>query len=156
MNNASMIPVKRLAKPKSVNHNASTIPVKVKIVRECARIEREFEPQRLKDDLILLSHKIESRVIDENNSWFRRTFGKQVPVPSPSKLVEQWYLDFNNGKMITDTAPGWEFNRVRTGWWQRLKQFVALPAETDDDVMMLSIEDAKLIELNANYAKVTQ
>jgi hypothetical protein len=136
--------------------NASVIPVKVKIVKECARIEREFQLTKLRTDVLNLAKDIVEATIAENRGWWRRTFGKQLEVPDPTALADKWYAEHAEGKLYWESNAGWKFARVKTGWWQRLKQLEALPEETENEVMMLSLEDAKLIEFNFNYEKAAQ
>ena len=149
--------------------NASTIPVKVSVVKKLAKLERDFQLTCLRTDVLNVAKDFEAYARRQNESWWRKLTGKFVEVPNPEKLTTKWYDEQALGKLHWESPAGWKFQRTKSDWWKRLKQLEIqrtksdwwkrlkqlenLPEETEGEIMMLSIEDARLIELNNRWEK---
>ena len=133
--------------------NASTIPVKVSVVKKLAKLERDFQLTCLRTAVLNVAKDFQAYALRKNKGWWARMTGKFEDVPIPDELADKWYAEFEAGKLHWESAPGWKFQRTKSEWWQRLKFLEALPEETEDEIMMLSIEDAKLVRLNERWEK---
>lgn len=134
-------------------YGTSTLPVKVKIVREAALTERTHQIEDMMTKSIEKVKCINEERERDNQSWFRRTFLKPYPMLDPEATAQEWKQLWESGKMSVYHPAFWIFQRTRDSWYARLKQMCRLPEEDDEKVMMVSLNDLHIIEYNRFMAE---
>ena len=135
----------------------STIPVKIKIVRECAKARKQVLLKKLDDELVKLAQaKIEqsakaraARVFN----WFGLSKRTTDPIPTVEELVSVWKSEFKNGTLHPMTPPWWaHYHVVKSEQWSNIVTLSQLPEIMDEEVMHLTISDARMLKFN-RYSK---
>lgn len=134
-------------------YGTSTLPVKVKIVREAALAEREVQIKDMMTSSVTKVKLINEYNARDNLSWFRRTFLKPIEMMDPEATAQEWKELWESGKMNAHHPGFWIFQRTRDSWYARLKQMCRLPEEDDEKVMMVSLNDLHIIEYNRFMAE---
>lgn len=87
----------------------STIPVKIKIVRECAKARKQVLLKKLDDELVKLAQaKIEQSAKARTSrvfNWFGLSKRTTDPTPTVEELVSVWKSEFKNGTLHPMTPP---------------------------------------------------
>lgn len=127
--------------------NATLIPVKFRVVRELATEELKHRASRIRRDLDAIGAKYIEQLESKNNTLFRRLgIIKRKEIPSLETVVQGWKSDWKDARWIEWSTPMHILNRTISDWWSDLTFFSNLPESRDDDIMYLSIADAKLIK----------
>jgi hypothetical protein len=129
--------------------SASTIPVKVKHVRECAKVNLQARLERIYDELAVRAEQHIKRTNAENRCIFRRLgWSKKLDVPTVEQLVSKWKEEYANGTLPHMTEQWWAYSRTDSDWWRRIETLSTLPESKDEEVMNLSIDDVRIIGFN--------
>ncbi len=127
--------------------NATLIPVKFRVVRELATEELKHQASLIRRDLDAIGAKYIEHLESKNNALFCRLgIIKREEIPSLETVVQGWKSDWKNASWIEWSTPMHILNRTISDWWSDLTFFSNLPESRDDDIMYLSIADAKLIK----------
>lgn len=131
--------------------NSTALQLTVKVVRECAtktlNHQRCLLDERLRD--IARAHNAE--VERHNTSWVTHLFVRKLRQPVDVELtIETWKKLWIAGKLYGEQDGAYyELCVSLRPWWQRLKQFEALPEADNDKLMMVSVEDLDLFDYNS-------
>lgn len=134
----------------------STIPVKIKIVRECANARKQVLLKKLDDELAKLAQekieRIEQSVkarASQVFNWFGLSKRTTDPTPTVEELVSMWKSEFRNGTLHPMTSPWWvHHNVVKSEQWSNIVTLSQLPEIMDEEVMHLTISDARMLKFN--------
>ena len=129
--------------------NATTMPLTVKVVRECAtktiNHQRDLLDERLRDIARAYNDEVAKYNVSRWTKLFRRAPKQPVVV---DEVIVTWKKLWLSGNMRGDHLAYQELWITRVGWWKRLRQLEALPVADDDKVMNVSVEDLDLIDYN--------
>lgn len=133
----------------------STIPVKIKIVRECAKARKQVALKKLDDKLAKLAQEEIEYIMKARASpvfnWFVLRKKVTVPTPTPTveELVSMWKSEFKNEALHPMTRPWFALHNVlKSDWWANIDALSQLPEIMDEEVMYLTISDARLLGFN--------
>lgn len=129
--------------------NATTLPLTVKVVRECSiktlTVQRKFLDEKLRE--VVQAHNAD--VERHNTSRWTKLFNRPLMEPEDVEpTIESWKKQWLANKIDSDHPAREWLLRTRTTWWKRLKQFEQLPVADDEKVMQVSAEDLDLFDYN--------
>jgi hypothetical protein len=138
-----------------MEHNSTLIPVKIRVVRELAKITLKEQESLIHRDLADKGRLHIAFLEDSNKSFLRRTgLLKKVEIPTLEQVVQGWKAEWKKNQLDIFHPASMILDRVVSKWWQRLQLFSKLSELKDDEVMYISTADAELINLTANWDKV--
>lgn len=136
---------------------ATTMELPVKLVREIAILAFEFQRTGVKEDVLKVIELENGRRSERNLRFLRRArFFKMEPMLEPQATYESWKQQFLDSKLSWHHASYNFFDRSRTSWWKRLRQFTQLPEADDGKTIWMSMEDLSLIDYAVYLPKVTE
>lgn len=130
--------------------SATTLPLTVKVVRECATKTLNHQRDLLDEQLRDIARAYNAEAALHNTSRWTKLFRL-----APRRLLEvdeaivTWKKLWLSGNMRGDHIAYHELWITRVSWWKRLRQLEALPTADDDKVMQVSVEDLDLIDYNS-------
>lgn len=131
------------------NQNATTLPVTVKVVRECAKQSLNNQRRLLDTKMCGIVARLNEAANEHNSSRFTKLFRlEQKPLLDANETVEKWKLDWKAGNVTSEHVAYYTLSFASTPWWKRLKQFEELPEADDEKMMQVSAGDLDLIEYN--------
>lgn len=129
--------------------SASTIPVKIKHVRECALASLSRRESKIHDRLREIAAEHIAEIEKENRSLLRRLgWRKKLKVENIDDLVSEWAVEKSNHRRVRMTEVWWAYSHTDTDWWKHIVTLSTLPTSKDEEVMNLSVSDAQLIGFN--------
>ncbi len=127
--------------------NATTLPLSVKVVRECANRTLDNQREHRDDKLAKIVEQRNAAAVRYNHSMLKRFLKRpDRPLEDIETTIEAWKELWVSGKMDVDHPGYFPLSISRTTWWKRLRQFGTLPESDDDKIMMVSMQDLDLID----------
>ena len=134
--------------------NASTIEVRISVVKTCAQLEIDRQDAYIQESVRKHAEQQIKYREEYNQKFFVKLFKKQKPVPTVDERAQEIIDEFNSGSYDWMSSAYDPLRRQGTVWYKRLHQLAGLYDSSEFSTMRLSIEDADLIEYNEYAPKV--
>ena len=135
--------------------STSCITCKVKHVRAVARLNLAARWAWIDEELRKAAEKQILFIEEQNKTLFRRLgWTKKIEVPDVETLIATWKQEHSEDKLDRYTSQWWAVYHTQSYWWKTIEALSTLPESMDEDLMQLSIDDARTINFNENLLRV--